>query len=553
MNSKTLSCCMALLTLLLASNVAAAPGATPFNPKPADGDVILPMPDGAEMAFRRIEVPGEGFWGSEERIIQLGDASGGIFEGLQRTQINASFPPQSDLSRGFIVLAKYELTKGQFIAVMGMDHLLAVSANPDDQQLPTLQGRAQRDALMTPLAFVSAQEIEHFIRRYNNWLFDPQHPERRVNLPQVDEVPGYLRLPTEEEWEYSARGGISALEAGRFEDRLPFEQRALNENAWHLGNARHQLRPIGLRQANELGLHDMLGNAQEITSGRFRPEIWQGQPGGMAVRGGSVSTPAADLRSSLRAELDVYAWNADQGRMEERRSFNTGVRLALGSNVVVSTAQRARIEQEYEAYRQDARRATPVGRSLDNLVAQASVSLDTVDPILNRLIAQDPALAEPLAAVQAHMNTARERLDLAQRASARSLLQDAARNGVNLSVYISRLTQLKATFATAQELAEMSTRYQQQVSQIEQRINELQTSLQEQLQGYRTKVSELGDYDSRYVTYAFDALEETDRTAREDLVVELIREHIAEYAEQRRADLDLWLQTFESRFASFEG
>jgi small-conductance mechanosensitive channel len=219
----------------------------------------------------------------------------------------------------------------------------------------------------------------------------------------------------------------------------------------------------------------------------------------------------------------------------------------------VSTAQRARIEQEYEAYRQDARRATPVGRSLDNLVAQASVSLDTVDPILNRLIAQDPALAEPLAAVQAHMNTARERLDLAQRASARSLLQDAARNGVNLSVYISRLTQLKATFATAQELAEMSTRYQQQVSQIEQRINELQTSLQEQLQGYRTKVSELGDYDSRYVTYAFDALEETDRTAREDLVVELIREHIAEYAEQRRVDLDLWLQTFESRFASFEG
>lgn len=553
MNSKLLSLSLACCALLFTCSVSAQPAATPFNPKPAEGDLILPMPEGAEMVFRRIEVPGEGFWGSQERIIQLGDATGGIFEGLQRTQINASFPPQGEMSRGFIVLAKYELTKAQYIAVMGMDHLLAVSANPDDQQLPTLQGRAQRDALMTPLTFVSAQEIDHFIRRYNDWLFDPDHPERRAHLPQVDEVPGYLRLPTEEEWEYAARGGMSALQAGRFEDRLPFEQRALNEHAWHLGNARHQLRPVGLRQANELGLHDMLGNAQEITSGRFRPEIWQGQPGGVTVRGGSVSTPAADLRSALRAELDVYAWNADQGRMEERRSFNTGARLALGSNVVVSTAQRARIEQEYEAYRQDARRTTPVGRSLDNLVAQASVSLDTVDPILDRLIAQDPTLAEPLAAVQAHMHTARERLDLAQRASARSLLQDAARNGVNLSVYLSRIEQLKSTRETARELAEMSTRYQQQLAQIEQRITELETSLQEQLQGYRTKVSELGDYDSHYISHAFEALAETERTAREGLVMELIQEHVNEYAEQRRVDVEQWLQAFETRFAAFEG
>lgn len=553
MNNNFSFLCVAVFSCMLSFNASAQPTATPFNPKPAEGDLILPMPEGAEMVFRRIEVPGQGFWGTQERIIQLGDATGGMFEGLQRSQINASFPAQGDNELGFIVLAKYELTKGQYIAVMGMDHLLSVSADPEIHTIPTLEGRSLREALMTPLVFVSAYEIDQFVRHYNAWLFDPDHPERRANIPKVDDIPGYVRLPTEEEWEYSARGGLNALQAGTFEDRLPFEQRAINEHAWHLGNARHQLRPIGLRQANSVGLHDMLGNAQEITSGRFRPEIWQGQPGGVTVRGGSVSTPATDLRSSLRSELDVYAWNQDQERMEERRSFNTGVRLALGSNVVVSSAQRTRIEQEYEAYRQQARRSSPVGRSLDNLVAQATVSLDTVDPILDRLILQDPTLAEPLAAVQAHMQTARERLDFAQRASARSLLQDAARNGVNLSVYLSRLTQLQVSRENAQELAEISTRYQQQLNLIDQRIDELELSLSEQLVGYRSKVAELGDYDTHYVTYAFEVLADIERTDREGVVMELIKGHLEEYVENRRADLDEWLKTFEMRFALFEG
>ena len=165
----------------------------------------------------------------------------------------------------------------------------------------------------------------------------------------------------------------------------------------------------GFRKADAHGIHDLIGNAQEMTSGLFRPEIWQGKPGGVAVRGGSVSTPPADLRSSLRAELDVYAWNADEKKVEERRSFNSGARLAIGANVVVNTAQRAEIEKEYEAYKAELRRTMPVGRTLDNLVAQASVQLGSVDPILDRLMKENEALREPLKAVQATLDKARER------------------------------------------------------------------------------------------------------------------------------------------------
>ncbi|TVQ70224.1 SUMF1/EgtB/PvdO family nonheme iron enzyme [Ectothiorhodospira sp. BSL-9] len=529
---------------------AEVPPQSVFNPRPASGDLILPMPDGAEMVFRRVSVPGQGFWGDRERVIQIGDATGGIFEGLQRTQISGSF--SRDDGSWYLVLGKYELTRAQYIAVMGLETLLDTSGDPQVQELPQLRGRELRDALMQPLAYVSHQDIQAFLRAYNHWLFDADHPERRASLPRVDGVPGFMRLPTEEEWEYVARGGMPALEAGTFNDRLPFPARQANEYAWHLDNARHELRPVGLRQADGLGFHDLLGNVQEMTSGLFRPEIWQGKPGGVAVRGGSVSTPASELRSSLRAELDIYAWNADAERVEERRSFNTGARLAIGANVLVSSAQQARIEQEYEAYREDLRRTMPVGRTLDNLVAQASVQLGTVDPILDRLMAENPDLAEPLRAVQAQMDRARERLELAQRESARSLAQDAARNGVNLSVYLSRLARLDDTLVRARRLAEISTRYQDQVDAVERSMRDLEIAAGEQLRGYQDKVAELGDYEPQYIEHAFQVLDATELPPRERRVMEVLRKHVDVFNEQRRADPQVWMQDFRERFEGFE-
>jgi hypothetical protein len=541
---------MVCLAFSTTASLAEAPPQTPYNPKPAADDLILPMPGDAEMVFRRVPVPGSGFWGDQSRIIQVGDASGGIFEGLQRTQISGSFPSGKD-GAWELVMAKYELTRGQYVAVMGMDALLAASGDPEDQKLPTLQGRELRDALMLPLAYVSHGDVLEFIRRYNQWLFDPAHPERVAAMPRVDEVPGFMRLPTEDEWEYCARGGLPSIQAGTFDNGLPFPAAEANEFAWHLGNAKHQLRPVGLRKPDAAGFHDLIGNAQEMTSGLFRPEIWQGKPGGVAVRGGSVSTPAADLRSALRAELDVYAWNVDEKKVEERKSFNTGARLAIGANVVVTSAQRTRIEKEYEAYKADLRRTMPVGRTLDNLVSQASVQIGSADPIIERLIKENPELREPLGAVQSTLEKARERLELAQRESARSLAQDAARNGVNLSVYLSRLERLTDTLALAKELAETSSRYQEQVAAVQKSIGELETALGEQMLGYKDKIGTLGEYEETYIDFAFTELEAREMTKRERLVMKLLKEHARNFAEQRRADTEVWLEEFRKGFAEF--
>jgi hypothetical protein len=174
---------MGLVLWWLAGSVgSAAPPTTPYNPKPAEGDLVLSMPEGAEMVFRRIVVPGSSFWGGSERVVQLGDGEGGIFEGLQRVQVSGSFPGESEDSWVYYV-GKYEVTKGQFAAVMGFDGLLEASGDSaENAKLQSLSGKELEKALAKPLVFVSWYSIQAFIHRYNLWLFDESHPER-LGLP----------------------------------------------------------------------------------------------------------------------------------------------------------------------------------------------------------------------------------------------------------------------------------------------------------------------------------------------------------------------------------
>lgn len=522
-----------------------------YNPKPADGDLVLPMPGGAEMVFRPVAVPGATFWGSLERVVQLGDSGGGAFEGLQRTLVNGSFPnAQGD---GWLIwMAKYELTKGQYAAVMGADALARVSGDPDDAGFSALEGRSLRQARAMPLAWVSHQAVEDFLRAYNAWLFDPAAPERLDGLPKVDGVPGFVRLATEEEWEYAARGGIDAVRDGSFDERLPFPARELNEHAWHLGNAKNRPRPVGLRKPNRLGLHDLFGNVHEMTAGIFRPEIWQGKPGGIPVRGASVSSPTGDVRSSYRTELDAWAWDPESGRMNLRRTFNIGVRLALGSNVVVSSAARTALEQEYAEYRRDLRRDTPVGKSLDNLVSQASSQLATVDQVLAQMLERYPSAQNQVQAIQSYVDTARERLDQAQRESARSQVQDAARNGTNLSVLVSKRTSLEAALASARKLLESSTRYQAQVDRVQRSLDENAGAATEQYKAYLEKVAAIGDYRPEFRGYAFESLSGKQLSAREGRVLELLQQHVNFYNENRRVETDAWMDQFNTVFDAFD-
>jgi formylglycine-generating enzyme required for sulfatase activity len=120
------------------------------------------------------------------------------------------------------------------------------------------------------------------------------------------------RLPTEAEWEYAARGGVTAPRYG-----------FLSAIAWSSANSGGQTHLVAGRAANQYDLHDMFGNVYEWVNdwkGAYSAES-QVDPQGPAegdnrmLRGGSWSNEARFLRASSRN------WDTPDGRF-----YNIGFR-----------------------------------------------------------------------------------------------------------------------------------------------------------------------------------------------------------------------------------
>jgi len=130
--------------------------------------------------------------------------------------------------------------------------------------------------------------------------------ERRAGrLPE-----GYVyRLPTEAEWEYAARGGSQS-------------SNDIDEVAWYGANSGNTSHPVGMKAANELGLHDMSGNVLEwchdwyqdsyaglSTTDPAGPESGTARVG----RGGSWYSSAAQCRVAYRDRFSTSRTNRGHG------------------------------------------------------------------------------------------------------------------------------------------------------------------------------------------------------------------------------------------------
>jgi formylglycine-generating enzyme required for sulfatase activity len=113
-----------------------------------------------------------------------------------------------------------------------------------------------------------------------------------------------MRLPTEVEWEYAARGGNPESRYGE-----------LSQIAWFDGNSDDRTHEVGRKKPNSYGLFDVLGNVWEWVSDSYGPD-----PAKRILRGGSFFNLPRDLRVSNRL------WASP-----DTRHRNMGIRARYGN------------------------------------------------------------------------------------------------------------------------------------------------------------------------------------------------------------------------------
>jgi formylglycine-generating enzyme required for sulfatase activity len=174
-------------------------------------------------------------------------------------------------------VARYEVPQNLWEAVMG--------ENPSRWKGPR-----------NSVEMLSWEESQSFCRQATEMM-------QAAMLIEKDQV---IRLPSEAEWEYVARAGTSTLYS--FGD----DASALDEFAWHTGNAAGNDPPVGAKKPNPWGLYDIHGYLWEWCADAAWHDSYDGAPGNGSVwneggdlqrrvlRGGSWKDAAEQLTSSFR-------------------------------------------------------------------------------------------------------------------------------------------------------------------------------------------------------------------------------------------------------------
>ena len=115
----------------------------------------------------------------------------------------------------------------------------------------------------------------------------------------------HFRLPTEAEWEYASRGGITSAHYKYSGSN------SIDNVGWYSDNSGVKTHTVGTKRSNELGLYDMSGNVWEWCNDYYNSSYYGSSPSSnpkgpssgtsRVLRGGSWDLVKYNCRSAGRS------------------------------------------------------------------------------------------------------------------------------------------------------------------------------------------------------------------------------------------------------------
>ncbi len=485
-------------------------------------DLVLPMPGGGEMVFRPVCMGAGDDYYAWKRF-RVGDPAGGYKESPTGVALGGAFRVKNRSGEDWCYyMGKYEVTEEQFATVMH-EKIKAKKAG-------------------YPVTNISWFEATDFIRKYSDWLYK----NATDKIPAYGGIPGYLRLPTEFEWEFAARGG-SRVNSAQFDRKTPYPAARLADYEWFSGpkSSHNKVQKVGLLKGNPLGLHDMLGNVAEMTRTLYQIEYYQGRSGGFVAKGGHYLTDGKRIRSSMRTEQEFYHYNSKTQRLTPAKKATLGFRVVLSSLVFPNRQVVNQMKKSWKVYREGSAQSLPAAVSTGSTSVKTKISENDAAVYLSRLkntLTRSGAMSADIQQEIDNLGSSIQQIQFTIRQAEKDSAYAWIKIAAEQAFFVTREARKLPILHELEKSAKVSGR-QAILKKYEVREKEIQQNISQAMSSYVESIRQLGssgesafeDGINRYRQFL------TKRKAQQQiLLLTTVRKHALSYLKNKRTNDEEW-------------